>query len=64
MALPDGDGELGRLVVDIAVAVVFGREEPAERRADDFALPLGDDGEIAAAAPALVVARELGMRDR
>ena len=64
VAVPDGDGELGRLVVDVAVAVVFGREEAAERCSDNFAVVLGDDCEIAAAAPALVVARELRMRDR
>ncbi len=62
--LPDGNRQLGRLVVDVAVAVILRGEEAARARTDHLAVRLGDDREVAGPPPAFVVARELGMRDR
>ena len=59
----DRDRELGRLLVDEAVAVLVLGEEAAPGRADELSVLLRDDGGIARPAPAAVVDHDQLVRE-
>jgi hypothetical protein len=57
-AVHDGDRELRRLRIDVAVAVLLLGEEPVPDRSDPSARLLGDEAGISRTPPAAVVHRD------